>query len=438
MPLLYYKKDWNKALFYVADGGGDFSHYLIAYFDGKSIHKIYGGDDKYQKSLEQNKKYKASSLGQMYCYVTEIAGYKRNRHEGKITGLAAFGKPSVYAELKKMYYIDEQGIIGSYFNSHDEVEEFLLKLKQNCSIEDLAASAQRVLEDVIVESILKLKEKYDISNTGLSGGVFSNVKLNQRVSEIEGVKDVFVLPFMGDEGLPVGGALDLLIQKKGFDSFLANRRELGMPYFGEDFGDIKPYVDSSKFEIVEDNRDKIVAKTVELLRDKKICAIFTKGMEYGPRALGARSILIDPSDRSINDSVNKRLSRTEFMPFAPYVRIERVRDVFEVTESNLNAMQYMTITCNVKKEWHDKIPAVVHVDGTARPQTIEREDNPLYYNILHEFEKQTGIPCLVNTSFNAHEEPIINTPQEALKALEDDRVDYLIAQDCIIRRKLEA
>eukprot|EP01022_Parablepharisma_sp_SALTPOND_P016546 TRINITY_DN2456_c0_g1_i1.p1 TRINITY_DN2456_c0_g1~~TRINITY_DN2456_c0_g1_i1.p1 ORF type:complete len:413 (-),score=34.05 TRINITY_DN2456_c0_g1_i1:844-2013(-) len=371
----------------------------------------------------------------MYGWVTEICGFRRLRHEGKITGLAAFGKPAIYKELKDKFYIEDNGKISAHFKDSKEMGVFLQGLAKNISKEDLAASAQKVLEDVILESIIKLGEIYDISNIGLSGGVFANVRLNQKVSEVEGVKDVFVLPFMGDEGLVVGAALDLLIQKKGFDSFLANRQELGMPYFGEDFGDIKPFVDMDKFEIVEGDREKVVSKTVELLKDKKVCAIFTKGMEYGPRALGARSILIDPSDRSINDSVNQRLSRTEFMPFAPYVRIERVRDVFEVTESNLNAMKYMTITCDVKKEWHDKIPAVVHVDGTARPQTIEREDNPLYYDILHEFEKQTGIPCLVNTSFNAHEEPIINTPAEALKALYDKRVDYLVTQDCVITKK---
>lgn len=432
LPCLFYKSEWENALIYSADGGGDFFHYNIYYFDGQKLKTIHGDDEKtFDKDLDEN----GDSLGRMYGCVTEMCGFKRLRHEGKITGLAAFGKPTIYKEIKDKFYIENNGKISAHFRDSKEMGGFLRELAKDISREDLASSAQKVLEDVMIESILKLKENYNISNIGLSGGVFANVRLNQKISEIDGVKDVFVLPFMGDEGLVVGAALDVLMQKKGFDSFLANRRELGMPYFGEDFGDIKSYVDTSKFEIIEDSKENIVKKTVELLKDKKICAIFTKGMEYGPRALGARSILIDPSDKSINDSVNKRLSRTEFMPFAPYVRIERVRDVFEVTESNLDAMKYMTITCDVKKEWHDKMPAVVHVDGTARPQTIAREDNPLYYDILHEFEKQTGIPCLVNTSFNAHEEPIINTPEEALKALEDDRVDYLIAQDCIVGQK---
>jgi len=133
--------------------------------------------------------------------------------------------------------------------------------------------------------------------------------------------------------------------------------------------------------------------------------------------------------------VNERLERTEFMPFAPVVRAERVHDVFEVTPSNLNAMRYMTITCKVRDAWRERIPGVVHVDGTARPQTITREDNPLYYDILERFERETGLPCLVNTSFNAHEEPIINTLDEALAALRENRVDYLITERMVVGRR---
>ena len=231
----------------------------------------------------------------------------------------------------------------------------------------------------------------------------------------------------------IGGIYEYLIKKYGFENFLKNRKDgMEIPYWGDEYCITKDII-PDKFEIIAEN--EIVKKSVELLKSQKVCAIFTKGMEYGPRALGARSILINPSDRKINDIVNKRLNRTEFMPFAPYVRIEKAKDVFDYPDSSKRAMNYMTITCNVKKEWREKIQATVHVDNTARPQTIRREDNPLYYDILLEFEKQTGIPCLVNTSFNAHEEPIINTFNEALKALKDNRIDYLITERFIISHK---
>jgi carbamoyltransferase len=152
-------------------------------------------------------------------------------------------------------------------------------------------------------------------------------------------------------------------------------------------------------------------------------------MEYGPRALGARSILASPADARINDILNQRLARSEFMPFAPYVLAEDAAEVFEITKVNAYAARFMTITCAVKPAWKDRIPAVVHVDGTARPQIVEDATNPLYADILRRFKAATGLPVLVNTSFNVHEEPIVNRPQECLRALLDGRVDFVVTKE---------
>ena len=138
--------------------------------------------------------------------------------------------------------------------------------------------------------------------------------------------------------------------------------------------------------------------------------------------------MASPVDRKINDWLNQRLERTEFMPFAPVVRKERCGDLFDLPQSLMYTAQFMNVTCNVKPEWKDKIPAVVHVDGTARPQVVARETNPLYYDIIEQYERMTGIPALINTSFNVHEEPIINRPHDALKALQMGRVDYVVTQ----------
>ena len=152
-------------------------------------------------------------------------------------------------------------------------------------------------------------------------------------------------------------------------------------------------------------------------------------MEYGPRALGARSILASPADARINDTLNKRLSRTEFMPFAPVVAEEDAAEVFEITPVNRYAARFMTITCATREAWKSRIPAVVHVDGTARPQIVSRDPNPLYFDILRGFKQETGLPVLINTSFNAHEEPIVNTPAECLNALEDRRIDAVVTEN---------
>jgi carbamoyltransferase len=168
------------------------------------------------------------------------------------------------------------------------------------------------------------------------------------------------------------------------------------------------------------------ATAVDLIASGQAGAIYTGRMEYGPRALGARSIIASPSDAGINDRLNKRLERSEFMPFAPYVLEEDAARVFEITDVNRYAARFMTITCSVRPEWRARIAAVVHVDGTARPQIVREEDNPLFAAILRGFRDRTGLPVLINTSFNVHEEPIVNRPEECVKALTDGRVDFVV------------
>ncbi|NJO54674.1 MAG: hypothetical protein HC829_07390 [Bacteroidales bacterium] len=154
---------------------------------------------------------------------------------------------------------------------------------------------------------------------------------------------------------------------------------------------------------------------------------------HGIRPAGAGRALdhARATDRSINDTLNKRLDRTEFMPFAPVVRIERYAEVFELPQSLVYPAQFMTTTCDVKPGWRDRVPAVTHVDGTARPQVIARGQNRVYWDILDEYEKLTGLPVLINTSFNVHEEPIINAPAECIRALKDKRVDLVVTQSAI-------
>jgi carbamoyltransferase len=167
-------------------------------------------------------------------------------------------------------------------------------------------------------------------------------------------------------------------------------------------------------------------------------AIYTGLMEYGPRALGARSILANPSRRETHDLLNQRLARSEFMPFAPVITAEKAAAVFDVNPVNAYACRFMTITCNVKPEWRQRIAAVVHIDGSARPQIVERNTNQLYYDILTAFERKSGLPVLVNTSFNVHEEPIVNKPSECVKALLDGRIDFIVTTQGLYERAASA
>jgi carbamoyltransferase len=182
---------------------------------------------------------------------------------------------------------------------------------------------------------------------------------------------------------------------------------------------------------------KTAAETAaQALAEERIVGLFTGRLEFGPRALGRRTILVNPAKKEINDIVNQRLKRSEFMPFAPVVLAECYHDIFrgEKLDGALEAGRFMTITLDVKPEWAERIQGVVHVDDTARPQVISSEDDPLYYAIVRGFYEKTGIGCVVNTSFNLHEEPIVNTPAEALKSFADGAVDLLIMENYIVRR----
>ena len=175
----------------------------------------------------------------------------------------------------------------------------------------------------------------------------------------------------------------------------------------------------------------------ELISKGKLVALHEGPMEYGPRALGSRSLLLDPRDSSIQVSANARLKRTEFMPFAPMILEEDFYDWFEISPTQtLVPFKFMTMTCNVKKQKVDRIPAVVHVDGTARPQTVNITENKTCHGIISEFKKITGIPLLVNTSLNIHEEPINNTLADSIRALKRDVIDCIITENFLIERNV--
>jgi carbamoyltransferase len=201
---------------------------------------------------------------------------------------------------------------------------------------------------------------------------------------------------MGDEGLPVGGALSYLLKRDGISRWLDQRRRLTDVYLGRDYSSEADgnLAATAGVRCLSDDPVEAAAKR---LAAGEIGAIYTGRREYGPRALGARSILANPCRRETHDLLNHRLDRTEFMPFAPVVPVEKASEVFDVNSVNGYACRFMTITCDVRPAWRERIAAVVHVDGSARPQTITRAANPLYYDVVSAFGRETGIPVLVNT-----------------------------------------
>jgi carbamoyltransferase len=423
LPTLFYT-DWDDALMVTSDGGGDNVNHSHRHFANGKIHEIYGGEEWLTRDPP------IDSLGQAYAAATRALGFRDNRHEGKLTGLSATGEPSFAEQIGRHFRVDETGRIFSDFRNKAAIFKLLADIAKEGRREDVAASIQKVLEDTMLLSVSRLLERHPARHLGIAGGVFANVRLNRLLAEKLDLDEIFVFPPMGDEGLPVGGSLVYLLQRDGIGHWLKRRRRLMDVYFGRDY---THQVDATLSGIHGIRRLAVdpVEGTAKRLVAGEIGAIYTGRMEYGPRALGARSILANPSRRETHDLLNTRLDRTEFMPFAPVIAADKAANVFDVNKVNAYACRFMTITCNVRPSWRDRIPAVVHVDGSARPQTIVRESNALYFDILAAFERATGIPVLVNTSFNVHEEPIVNTPRECAEALLDRRIDFVVTRQAI-------
>src|SRR5579871_6037842 len=419
--------DWDDALLVTADGGGDTVNYSHRHLANGKLTTIYGGEECLLTDLP------ADSLGQAYETMTAALGFIPRRHEGKLTGLAAFGRPILAEQIGARFFVDESGRVRSKFADLDEMHDFLRGLAAGVSREDVAASIQQVLEDTMLRSVARLLERHKARHLGLAGGVFANVRLNRVLAEQLPLAEIFIFPAMGDEGMPAGGALCYLLHRDGLDHWLGRRRALRDVYLGRDYTDaIDKTLEGSAG--VRRTAEPPVEGAARRLSAGQLGAIYTGRMEYGPRALGARSILANPSRRETHDLLNKRLARSEFMPFAPVIAADRASTVFEINSVNAYACRFMTVTCNVRPPWRERIAAVVHVDGSARPQTIEREVNPLYYEILAAFERESGLPVLVNTSFNVHEEPIVNKPDECVKALIDGRIDFVVTTRGIYER----
>lgn len=420
LPALFHT-DWPEALLYTADGGGDNIQYSAHVLRDDKLATLFGDDTGLLAPSP------VDSVGLAYGFATQALGFRINRHEGKLTGLAALGKPVLASAFAAHFRVQDDGQIASDFPTNRAMREFIFQSAQGVAREDVACSVQRLLEDLVLEALRRILARQKSRHLGLAGGVFANVRLNQRIAEELPIDEVFIYPAMSDQGLACGGVLQFLLDRDGLDTWLKSRYRLDTLYYGHDFGSAidRRFTSDDSFRTVSTTP---VATAAELIDQGKIVAIYTYGGEYGPRALGARTIMASPKDHGVNDILNQRLSRSEFMPFAPVVLEEDAQTVFDLKPSTIYAARFMTITCGVHDAWRERIPAVVHVDGTARPQTIRRDQNALYYDILAAYKARTGIPVLVNTSFNVHEEPIVNTPDECARALADGRVDFIVTE----------
>ena len=455
----YYHAPFKADLVVTCDGHGDgeaFNFYLPDAHDNLSL--VVKNDY-------------STSIGQLYSCVTHFYGFKPNRHEGKIMGLAAFGKATDLVQKMNALFFYENNILKRFPNQSFEdkyrlvekegiitvrkkmsfkglnatgadyalnsilLMDWLQKNTAAYSREDVTFALQKNTEGVVLKEIQHVLAAYFKEKSvklALAGGVFANVRLNQLLRELPNVDSIFIQPAMSDAGLSLGAAV--LGERE------TSRKNIFYPmndtYLGVDFSDeIPTFIEDIKIKYPHltvgkpENSAEIIA---QFLMEDKIVGFYAGRMEWGPRALGRRSIIANPFRKEVNTELNRRLNRTEFMPFAPSILDYKAAEYLINFDENCPASDYMTVTYDVKTVYHEQLQAVVHVDGTCRPHIVKKENNPYYYAVLEAFYQKSGCGAIVNTSFNTHEEPIVATPQNALNALLEKRIDILVLENYII------
>jgi carbamoyltransferase len=358
------------------------------------------------------------SLGLFYAQVTGALGFRMSRHEGKVVGLAGYGDPG---ELGRMV-LDRFRIAGGRFRYPAAMDgKFIRELAAAYSRHEVAAACQFALDKMVTGIAAYWISRTGLTKVVLSGGVTANVKTNQRICELDSVKEVFVHPNMGDGGTGVGATAAHLFQQGRIGSIEWKTCFLGPEYADSRISRVLAESGVESFETMARPAERIAA----LLAGGNVVARFDGRMEYGPRALGNRSILCTATDPAVNDWLNRRLGRSEFMPFAPVTLASHCEARYGLASKQRLTGRFMTATTPCTHLMKRESPAAVHVDGTARPLFLHRDDNEGLYEIVEAYYRLTGIPTLINTSFNMHEEPIVCSPEDAVRVFLKGHLDYL-------------
>lgn len=397
-----------------------------------------------------------NSIALVYQFVTGALGFKEHQHEGKITGLAAYGNPIYLGDFEALY---NNSYCGNFLNFKDDEYEIdqdtsdsaivdfdkFLKLKkavyslvnrltgEGAKREDIAATVQEFSE---IHTLNWIRANCEPGNNCyLAGGLHANVKINQRIKDSGIFKNVFVSPAMGDEGTSVGAALYAVSDPNTKCPNNIPINTLQTTCAGN-FADDEFKFNDDKYNVVEfDNDDEVIDAISKRLANNKIVCLVRGRMEFGPRALCHRSILYNCDTKETNDWLNKKLSRTEFMPFAPVCCEEFADDLFKNLDGGRSSAKLMTMTFDCKEEFIKNYPAACHIDNTARPQIVSYEDDPFTWKVLKNYHSLTGKKALINTSFNLHNWPIIATKKVAVESWITSDTDCLVIGNMLIEKK---
>ena len=451
----FFPSPFEEALILTADGVGEWATTTIAI--GKN------------NNLEIKKElHFPHSLGLLYSAFTYYTGFKVNSGEYKLMGLAPYGNPIYEDKVKQLVDIKEDGTFRldqKFFNystgltmTNNNFDDLFGKKPRDPKKEsitqfhmDIAASIQKVTEEIMIKLVRSIQREYNIKNLCLAGGVALNCVANGKILQEKIFENIWIQPAAGDAGGSLGAALALWhIEYK-------NKRKINPDgdmkgsYLGTEFNQreiekqLKPV--GAEFEVLE--YEELINKTAELLSEGKAIGWFQGRMEFGPRALGCRSILGDPRSDTMQKNLNLKVKfRESFRPFAPSILREDLSEWFDINVDSPYMLLVAKVNDTKKIEMNkqeknlfgiDKlnvkrsaVPAVTHVDYTARIQTVHKNTNKRYYDLIKKFKEKTGCPILVNTSFNVRGEPIVNTPIDAFNCFMGTELDYLVIGNCIL------
>jgi carbamoyltransferase len=439
----FYVSPFERAALLSIDGFGDFISTMWGAGQGNDIEVL--GQVEYPHST-----------GILYTATTQFLGFPHYGDEGKVMGLAPYGSPRFIEEFREIIRTDEGGRFRlnlDFFRHHAEGVEmswdegspvtgrifsdefdkvFGPPREQGAPLtdreRDIAASLQRRLEEVAFHILGHLHEQTGLTDLGLSGGVAYNSVLNGKILLSTPFRRVFVQPAAGDSGTAVGVCYQI------YNGLLKQPRAFHMEgaYTGPEFTDeeIRAELDASGLRYETYTDEEVTRRAARDIADGAVLGWFQGRMEFGPRALGNRSIVVDPRRADMKDTLNERIKKREpFRPFAPSILEERVGDYFEQT----HPAPTMLMVYQVREEKRAQVPAVTHVDGSGRLQTVSREVNPRYYQLISDFCELTGVPVVLNTSFNENE-PIVCTPRHAIDCFLKTRMDVLYLGNHAVRR----
>ena len=455
----FFPSPFERAVVLTADGVGEWATTTVAIGENNNL--------EIKKEIHF-----PHSLGLLYSAFTYYTGFKVNSGEYKLMGLAPYGEPKYVEKIKKnLIDIKTDGsfkLNQDYFNyatgltmtnskfdelfgqkprdpTKDEITQFHM---------DIASSIQKVTEEVMLKLVQSLRDEYKIPNLCLAGGVALNCVANGKILDNKIFDKIWVQPAAGDAGGSLGAALAFWHLEKNKERYVSSTDDMNGSYLGPQYTDdeINNILNKigAKFEILDE--DLVINKTVDDLKNGKAIGWFQGRMEFGPRALGARSILGDPRSEIMQKNLNLKVKyRESFRPFAPSVLRDDLSEWFNINEDSPYMLMVSGINKDKKIEMSDEetklfgidklnikrseIPAVTHVDYSARIQTVHEETNPKYFKLLKKFKDTTQCPVLVNTSFNVRGEPIVNTPEDAYKCFMGTELDSLVIGNCYLDKK---